>query len=223
MTNYWCCDLKVQDQRYGSPLDFQSHNPSCGKSHQLAHWAKSSGSTNMRSWVQTPCIHVKNKTKLTCYLCTGRGQRQVISAALLTSHEYKTQSQKDPVSENKVGLIWWLRWLHGQGLSFHASLANQSSTGDPLSGRREPTVRPLLSHSLLTKQTNKHWGWRGGSSAKSTCCSWRGPRFSSHHPSSGSQPCAAPGLGIQCPLLTSKGSRHIQGTQTHKQVKHPYT
>lgn len=49
----------------------------------------------------------------------------------------------------------------------------------------------------------KERGWREGSAVKGTYCSFRAPRFGSHHLNGGSQPPVPGGL---IPLLTSAGS-----------------
>lgn len=47
------------------------------------------------------------------------------------------------------------------------------------------------------------------------------PQFNFLHPHASSQPSAIPVPGIQCPLLSSEGIRHMHGTQIDMQGKTP--
>ena len=67
-------------------------------------------------------------------------------------------------------------------------------------------------------------GWRGGSAAKSTSCSSRGPRFNSQHSYSDSQPSVIPIPRVLTPLLNSEGTGHVYihsagKTSTHIRLK----
>lgn len=52
---------------------------------------------------------------------------------------------------------------------------------------------------------------------KSTCCSWKGSRFSSQHPHNGSQLFLTP---VPVPFSDLQRTRHIHSAHTHLQAKH---
>ena len=68
-----------------------------------------------------------------------------------------------------------------------------------------PLVSPLHSSEIPCVR-----GRRGGSVVKDTCCSCRGPQFSSQHPYGGSQ-----FQRIWYLLLTAEDTRHAYGAQTY--------
>ena len=62
------------------------------------------------------------------------------------------------------------------------------------------------------------WGWGDGSEVKSTCCSCRGPRFSSQRPHGGPQPSVTPVPGD--PSSPLKELTHMIHAHTHTQKMH---
>lgn len=59
--------------------------------------------------------------------------------------------------------------------------------------------------------------WRDGSVVTIICCSCRGSRFHSQHPSDGLQTSMTPVPGDLMPFLISVGMRHILGVYTCRQ------